>query len=502
MTLQVVRDDNERIVRSIGIATDVQSRKQSEERQRLVADVSGRLSGSLDLKVSLRTLLDALVPSFASCAFVSVGSDREPEKRVTAALHHDIIQQAELGRIARKARFDPEIDTDVVAELLGGHAFLSDFYAPFLDGTPLIRELHATLTQLGMRCAAIVPFVGSGALLGTLVLARAYDRPRFSEAEIACLDELAPRIFATIANARLYERERRVAHLLQRASLPATLPATEEVDFSAHYIPGANEALIGGDWYDAMRLEDGRIFISIGDVSGNGLAAAVIMGNVRQMLRSVAQVQADPAVILDATDRALRAEHPDRIVTAIAAFYDPSTSNLTYASAGHPPPYLVTSRRVSSLSAVGLPLGLREAGKGAAVTLRVPKPSHIVFYTDGLIESTRDNLQGESKLVEELKLGEIFSDAQPSARLIDRLLADEARDDVAVLIACVSAERDKRRGHWVFDARDPRQTTRVLRQFTARLESLRPSEEDMDKAQLVFESSSATSSGIRPARPG
>ncbi len=106
--------------------------------------------------------------------------------------------------------------------------------------------------------------------------------------------------------------------------------------FDGIYVPASDRELLGGDWYDALRLNDGRIVISVGDVAGSGLPAAVIMASMRQVIRGVAQVYADPIAMLDAADRTLKTEYPDTFVTAFVGVLDPVARTLTHASAGHP----------------------------------------------------------------------------------------------------------------------------------------------------------------------
>ena len=136
------------------------------------------------------------------------------------------------------------------------------------------------------------------------------------------------------------DREHRALLGFQNAALPKQLPAVPGMKFDAMYEAAGKDALVGGDWYDAFRLTDGRIVISVGDVMGSGLDAAVTMAAARQAIRGAAQVFPEPAAVLDAADRALRSEQPDRIVTAFLGIIDPVTGMLSYASAGHPPPLM------------------------------------------------------------------------------------------------------------------------------------------------------------------
>lgn len=115
----------------------------------------------------------------------------------------------------------------------------------------------------------------------------------------------------------------------QRAVLPASLPHVSGCTFDAIYEPGFGDQL-GGDWYDAVQLADGRILLSIGDVTGSGLDAAVVVGVVRQIIRGISQLHADPMLILDAADRALSLEYPDVYVSVWVGLIDLVTRTLTY----------------------------------------------------------------------------------------------------------------------------------------------------------------------------
>jgi PAS domain S-box-containing protein len=143
---------------------------------------------------------------------------------------------------------------------------------------------------------------------------------------------------------RLYERERKWSTTFQRAVLPLALPHVAGYVFDAVYEPGLADAQVGGDWYDAVHLIDGRILVSIGDVSGSGLEAAVVVGVARQIVRGISQFHANPMLILDAADRALCLEYPGVYVSAWVGLIDLVTRTMTYASAGHPPPLLVSAR--------------------------------------------------------------------------------------------------------------------------------------------------------------
>jgi serine phosphatase RsbU (regulator of sigma subunit) len=167
----------------------------------------------------------------------------------------------------------------------------------------------------------------------------------------------------------------------------------------AIYDPGLSDAQVGGDWYDAIHLADGRILVSIGDVPGSGLEAAVVVGVARQIIRGVSQFQADPMLILDAADRALSLEYPGVYVSAGVGLIDLVARTITYASAGHPPPLIVSSGgAVRELEDPTTMVGLREGFHGKASTFAIEQGDALVLYTDGVTEAGRDVIAGHRSL--------------------------------------------------------------------------------------------------------
>jgi serine phosphatase RsbU (regulator of sigma subunit) len=237
-----------------------------------------------------------------------------------------------------------------------------------------------------------------------------------------------------LASAESFEREGRIAMTLQNALLPQSLPAPPGLQFDAIYVPGSREAEVGGDWYDAFVLPDGRIGITIGDVAGHGLTAAVAMGKLRQAMQSAAFIRTDPNSMLDAADLTLRMIEPACFASAFAAIFEPRTGVLSYASAGHPPQFL--RRRdatVEELSPTAPMLGVRSPVLSYSRAVVVPHGSLLVMYTDGLTEATRNIIRGEALVQAALSAPAIAAAERPAQALHDAVLASGSRDDVAIL---------------------------------------------------------------------
>jgi anti-sigma regulatory factor (Ser/Thr protein kinase) len=283
-----------------------------------------------------------------------------------------------------------------------------------------------------------------------------------------------------------YEREHLIAKTLQDASLPHLPDRIGTLDISLMYTPATGELDIGGDWYDAFRMPSGDILLSIGDITGTGLHASVVMAKVRQAIRIAAQLHVTPSAILDAADRSLRNECPDWIATAFVGVYDELDGVLHYASAGHPRPLLrLPDGAIDELSDGGLPLGLGIREEAWQLRLRsIPAGSLLLLYTDGLTESTHDYAVGERRLNEALTRGAVVTATNPARALHDCVLPDGNRDDVAILavrFGCASAMT-----RWIFDWTDPDAAYRARTGLLDLLRERGASPEDIFMAETTY----------------
>src|SRR4029453_5682402 len=152
------------------------------------------------------------------------------------------------------------------------------------------------------------------------------------------------------------EQEMRVARSIQQASLPEKVPDLEGWQITPFYQPARE---VGGDFYDFFKLEDGRLGLIVGDATGKGVPAALVMASARSMLRAVAQTSTSPGDGLRRGNDPLATDiPPNMFVTCFYAILDPKSGNLTYANAGHDLPYLHHGGDCQELRARGMPLGL------------------------------------------------------------------------------------------------------------------------------------------------
>lgn len=252
---------------------------------------------------------------------------------------------------------------------------------------------------------------------------------------IGCCLDVTEQKQANEELALMLERERRIAQTLQSAFLPPYLPKIRGVEFQAVYRPAEGDTPIGGDWYDAFVLRDGRLAVSIGDVFGHGLEAAGAMVRLRETLRAVTGViDDDPAAILELANRAFHGSHPGVIASAVFSIYDPATGRMLTANAGHPPPVLVRAGTPVQLPPGNVLLGVSPASTFSVLQSTLEPGDSYILYTDGLIEVERQYIEGERRLLQALLTSPCNADT-----LVTSLTANKQHDDVAVLILSVSS---------------------------------------------------------------
>ncbi len=482
-------------VRWKGTLTDTHDSRRAGEEREVLSEASRLLSESLDRQTTLQSIAQLIVPSFADWCQIDL---RTSDGRIeTAAIVHSEPEKNELAQgFVGRIHLDPNAERGNAYAIRTG---LSDFLEDLPLGTlaaAVADDAETTAyTILGTRSFASIPLIVRGETIGAIGAVFGDSGRRYSVDDLPILEELGRRAALAVQNATDFERQHRVADSFQQASLPTKLPEVHGLTFDAVYLPGSDEAQVGGDWYDAVRLFDGRVLLSIGDVAGSGLNAAVRMGNMRQIIRGIAQVHADPALMLDAADRALRLEYPDEYVTAFVGVLDPISNILAYASAGHPPPLLrYLDGRVESLSDGGLPLGLRhERIPANGATVDIARASALVLYTDGLSEAFRDPVAGEQRLRNALSDGAVLSAPYPAQALMGECLTEgPALDDVAILVigialhqAPVSAALPPIQ-QWSFDVADTDAAQAARHEFSQALSAFGMTAEDAFSAELVF----------------
>jgi PAS domain S-box-containing protein len=425
--------------RWLGAMMDIDDRKRAEESLRFIEKAGSLLARSLDLETTFETLVDLVVPSFGDWAAITLRDESgEPKTRVVR--HADPAVDDLARQLLGVNYYKPGLDWGTAGAYLTGTPQLSSSVDRSALENAVKPEYVHVFEAMGYGSVVALPIFSGDEVVGAFGVVSKGDRRRYTEADLPPLEELARRAGFAIENARQYEREHRVASLLQEAALPRELPRIDGFTFDGYYRAGRQEAQIGGDWFDVLEVSDGRIVVSVGDVAGSGLHAAVLMGNVRQVIRAAANVFADPMMMLDVADRTLRSEHEDRMVTAFVGVIDPQRKTIQYASAGHLPALLrAADGTIAELSTPGLPLGYRGLGGSASRSTVLPPGSCLLLYTDGLVEWSRDIVVGEALLRDRFAEALGTPRACSARALVESILSPGgARDDVAALTVAVA----------------------------------------------------------------
>lgn len=293
--------------------------------------------------------------------------------------------------------------------------------------------VNPILRERGLRSMLGVPLLVEGKVIGVMHVGTLTQRA-FDDDDTELLQRASDRAALAIY-ARLTERERALADALQRSLLPR-LPELPAISVAGRYLPAA-AARLGGDWYDAFPLPDGRVGMAIGDVVGHGFHAAAIMGQLRSGLRAYALDGISASAVLARLSRLLRQLEPGRTATLVYLVLDAHGGTLVVASAGHPPPLIhPVGSEPHYLDAPGsVPLGASRHPAYEELVVELEPSTALVLYTDGLVEQAGESIEaGLERLKEVIRDGpedlEHICDA-----VIHTLLPDGPHaDDVALLM--------------------------------------------------------------------
>ncbi|MBQ1097154.1 SpoIIE family protein phosphatase [Streptomyces sp. b94] len=395
-------------------AAERKARTEAENARRrltFLADASAVLTASLDHHEIVRRLPELLVPEYATS--VDVWLFEQEGDRPGPAHPAAAVVAARTGR------------PQYAAAHPGGLPGVDDQPPSALDPR---------------RPLLCIPLPTRQAPLGVVTLSPPGER--WDPDDAVMVIELTRRASIAIDHAQRYQHNRDIAETLQRALL-TELPAPPGLGLAARYLPATHGLNIGGDWYDAFRQPDGGVIAVVGDVTGHGLHAAVMMSQLRTALRAYAVDGGSPGRLLTRLHIFLHHLQPDLFATAVIARFHPDDPTMTWAAAGHPPPVLRTpDGRVQTLDAKpGAMLGIPLKQEIADHTVRLAPGSTLALYTDGLVERRARGIDpGIARLAEALGSfgpAELESDLEGSADGILRpLLSDSERDDDVCLLLC------------------------------------------------------------------
>ncbi|MFE9707479.1 SpoIIE family protein phosphatase [Streptomyces sp. NPDC005930] len=411
------------------------------ERLALLAETTTQLTSTLDVDDALHRLVALTVPRLADWAVFDLLTERDEVTRTLVMEHKDgvLIEREDLQGPMPPV---PEESPMPLSRALRGAA--SSLAGPSTyQGEPdsgIAVEQRRLFTATGMHSAVIAPIRGLRDVLGALTLGRSQRSDPFTAADLPLLEDLTRRTGLALDNARLYQRQRKVAETMQRHLLPQ-LPSVPELEMTARYLPAPHASSVGGDWYDAFALSPGAHALAIGDVVGHDLDAAAGMAQVRNMLRAFAwsQPSADPSAVVKQLDEAVMHIVEVPMVTMILGRISRGEDGLwllRWTNAGHPPPLLVTHDGQARYldDAHGILLGTGADRPRPDMVTVLPPRATLLLYTDGLVESPHRSID---RGLDRLRRHAAALARRPLPRFCDALLhgvrPDDNDDDVAML---------------------------------------------------------------------
>lgn len=410
------------------------------EQLTLLAETTTQLTSTLDVDEALHRLAALTVTQLADWAVVDVLTENDEVRR-------SLVMSNENGVLTEhhelKGPMPPvpgESPMPLSRALRGAASSLagpSTYQGPPDSG--IATEQRRLFEETGMHSAAIAPIRGLRDVLGALTLGRSERSDGFTLGDLPLLEDIARRAGLALDNARLYQRQRKVAETMQRHLLPQ-LPKVPGLEMTARYVPAPHASYVGGDWYDVFALAGDAHALAIGDVVGHDLDAAAGMAQVRNMLRAFAWSQQEsPSEVVSRLDEAMMHIADVTMATVLLARIsagDDGLWQLQWTNAGHPPPLLITHDGQARYldDPHGVLLGTGVSGDRPEGVTVLPAKSTLLLYTDGLVESPHHSIDRGLRQLRQHAASlahrplDSFSDA-----LLERARPDDNDDDVAVL---------------------------------------------------------------------
>ena len=432
---RAIAGEDGRVAVVVGLAGEVTDRRRRSDALAFLAEAGNALAGSLDPVKTLNEIARLAVPRLADWCAVQLASDARGGFENVAVAHVNPDKVRWALQLQKRYPPDPDAPTGVPEVIRTGRSELYPEIDEELLRAGAIDEEHLEIIrQLSMTSAMVVPLRARERTLGAITFIFAESGRQYSTHELELAEELGRRAGLALDHSRLYEREHTTAETLQRALLPPTLPRVAGHELAARYLPGNASDHVGGDWYDAFELPDGRYGIAIGDIGGRGITAAALMGQVRNGLRAYALNALGPGAAM--ADLRFMCDRLEEFVFATVSYivYDAATGEGILASAGHLPT-LVLGADASAryLDAPRCPPLGADAG---ALCLDHPfvleRGETMLLYTDGLVESRQRSIDfGLERLATAGRHSR--GDVQRLTDDIVEALPDQRHDDIALL---------------------------------------------------------------------
>jgi PAS domain S-box-containing protein len=396
----VVQDEDGRPL-AVNIIEDVTAVKDSERRQRFLAEAGKVLASSLNYEQTLERVAQLAVPELADWCAVDILDERGEVRRV--ALAHRDPSKVDFARQLQE-RYPPERDADtgMSAVLRSGIAELySDITDEMLELAAVDDEHLAMMRAVGLRSGILAPMRVGERTIGVMSFVTADSGRSLHADELAFAEDLALRAGVAVENARLYTERTRTAQTLQDSLLPRRLPDLSRFRTAVSYLSAEHGTDVGGDFYDLFEV-DGGVVVILGDVTGKGVHAAALTAMVRHSAKTAARFDPRPGAVLAVVNDVLREEPDFPLVTVVCAWLRTADAGATVdiASGGHPLPLRVSvDGDVDEVGRGGIVLGAMPGPTWPEERVVLAPGETLLFYTDGATEAAGEAERfGEERL--------------------------------------------------------------------------------------------------------
>ncbi|HEY7967102.1 MAG TPA: SpoIIE family protein phosphatase [Solirubrobacteraceae bacterium] len=390
-----IRDpDSGRLTHAVNVFEDITEVKRAERAERLLAETSRVLASSLDYDRTLEQVARLAVPQLADWCGVSVLDETGQIRRVT--VHFDAGGRAaaagSLERIVPPALSDA---TGVGYVIRSGRSrHYGEGSAAAIEDLARSAEHLELLREMGARAVLIVPMLAGGRAVGSITLVSSDPLRRIGDAEVALAEELGRRAGTAVHNARAFTERARIAHTLQQALLPTTLPSADGVEVLARYEAAGELNEVGGDFYDVLEDAAGSWLLMIGDVCGKGPQAAAATALARHTLRAAALAGEGPSAMLQTLHVAMRLQPTAQSLCTAAIVRmtrgEGSGARLEVALGGHLPPLLIDGDGgTRPIGRMGTLLGVVDPIEVHEVEVEMGLGETLLLYTDGVTDAGR-----------------------------------------------------------------------------------------------------------------
>ncbi|TQN42034.1 serine/threonine-protein kinase RsbW [Blastococcus colisei] len=405
------------------------------ERAAFLLEAARLLAGAADLPETVERLAQLAVERLADLCVIDLVTEQGMTR--PAARHRD----PRLQHLADEVRERPltarrESHPSIRALREGRTQWLRHVPPEYLDSIAADVR-HADVVQgLDLVSIVAVPLVADGRRLGVVTICADRRRGGFTAADVEVAEQLGLQVALVVAKAQRYELDVRTSHTLQANLLPPEPPDLPGLSTAVRYLAATHGVEVGGDFYDVVQLPGDQVALAVGDVVGHDITAAATMGQLNSVYRALLVDRPVPSAMIDRLQASWSLLGLQRMATALFATLDPATGQLRIASAGHPPPLMITAGHAEFLPVtpsrmLGAPPAPAPALEWAGV---LPAGATLVLFTDGLVESRSADI--DEGLAALLAVATDAGTTDPD-ELCDRLLSEltgaHRADDIALL---------------------------------------------------------------------